>query len=81
MPMWMFSEEVQESRNKDTRNYREFHAQKFTRKENVEDIVNMLLVFSDPVITSMRRTKKKRNDGNLPKSVIALLEVLEEVQS
>lgn len=80
MPIGILSEEAQESRNKDVRNYREFHARKFSRKENVEDILHMLLVSSDPLITSVRKIKSKPRGQSFPNEVIALLEVPQDVE-
>lgn len=44
----MMSEDAQEARNKDIRNYREYFARKTSRKENMEDVMKRLLISSDP---------------------------------
>lgn len=76
MPIGTLSQEAQEARNKDVRNYREFHARKFSRTQNVEDILHMLLISSDPLISSLRRARSKPS-GSIPQSVLDLLDVPE----
>lgn len=48
------SEEAQEARNKDFRNFREHNSRKFNRSCTNEDIANRLLITSDPLISSIR---------------------------
>ena len=59
LPVGMLSEEPQEARNKDYRYYREHHTRKDTREHTNEDLLKILLVSSDPVITSFCRNSKK----------------------
>ena len=69
LPIGMYSEEVQEARHKQNRQYRLGHARKTSRKETIEDQFHYLLVSSDPVVTNIiesdinkprrRRTGKK----------------------
>lgn len=47
------SEEAQESRNKDYKRIREHHTQKSSRKNTNEDLFHILLVSSDPHISSI----------------------------
>lgn len=56
LPIGMLSEEAMESRNKDFRNYREFHTRKMSREKTMQDLLNTLLYSSDPVISSISRT-------------------------
>lgn len=60
VPIGQLGEEAQESRNKDIKRYREFHARKFSRKQNLEDIFHGLLISSDPLISSMKKLSIKK---------------------
>ena len=60
VPIGQLGEEAQESRNKDIKRYREFHARKFSRIENLEDIFHSLLVSSDPFISGMKKLSLKK---------------------
>lgn len=76
LPIGQLSEEAQESRNKDGRNYRELFTRKTSRIESNLDLLHRLLISSDPFICSLRKaTKTKRR--TLPKEVIGLLSVPE----
>lgn len=55
LPMGYFSEEAQESRNKDFRRIRECNTRKTSRRETNEDLIHGLLISSDPVISNLRR--------------------------
>lgn len=59
VPIGQLSEEAQESRNKDIRNYREDHTRKFSRIQTNTDLLHRLLETSDPVITNIRGFPKK----------------------
>lgn len=61
LPIGYFSEEAQEGRNKDFRNIRENHSRKNSRENTNEDILNWLLVSSDPVITRSRTFLPKKH--------------------
>jgi len=54
------SEEAAEARNKHFRLYRLKYARKFSRIDCNKDVVNRLLLTSDPLITSMRRLNPKK---------------------
>lgn len=54
IPIGQLSEEAQESRNKDFKIYRERFSRKTSRRNNMEDVFQRLLVSSDPLITSLR---------------------------
>lgn len=56
VPIGQLSEEVQEARHKEVRRYREHHTRKVSRLKTVEDLFHLLLVSSDPLIKTMRRT-------------------------
>ncbi|GFQ72074.1 hypothetical protein TNCT_644431 [Trichonephila clavata] len=66
------SEEALEARNKDSKYFREHHTRKFNRKQSMEDIIQMLLVSSEPYITSLRKFKRKKKES-LPKEVLGML--------
>lgn len=51
------SREAQKTQNK---NYRELHTRKLSRVKINEDLINMLLVLSDPIISSMRNIQPKK---------------------
>lgn len=72
LPIGLLSEEAAEARNKHFRLYRQNFARKFSRVKCNTDIINRLLLSSDPLITGMRPTPKKRT---LPftKEAIALM--------
>lgn len=61
VPIGQLSEEVQETRHKEVRRYREFNTRKISRIKTNEDLLHNLLISSDPLITSHREieTAKK----------------------
>lgn len=63
LPIGQLSEEASEARNKHFRQYREHFSRKFSRTECLEDIINRLLLTSDPYISIIgwrnRSLKKK----------------------
>lgn len=61
LPIGQLTEEAAEARNKDFRRYREHHSRKFSRVASNEDILNFLLVSSDPLISNMRPIIKKKH--------------------
>ena len=56
LPIGQLSEEAQEARNKDFRRYRQSHSRKMSRIHTNRDILSMLLISSDPVISSLRKS-------------------------
>lgn len=63
VPIGNLSEEASEARNKDFRRFREHNSRKKSRVSSNEDILNFLLLSSDPLISSIRPTfdaKKKK---------------------
>lgn len=58
VPLGDLSEEAQEKRNKDYRFYREHNTRKITRNSTNEDLFNILLATSDPLISSIRNQWK-----------------------
>lgn len=55
VPIGQLSEEAQEARNKEFKKYRQDYSRKMSREKTNEDIFNMLLISSDPLITSLRK--------------------------
>ncbi|XP_076663948.1 uncharacterized protein LOC143370380 [Andrena cerasifolii] len=64
LPIGQLTEEAQEARNKDFRHYRELHARKSSRKLTNQDVLNNLLISSDPYISTSRlpliRTERRK---------------------
>lgn len=69
-----YSEEAQESRNKDFKRIRQFNTRKTGRIETNEDLLNGLLITSDPVISSIRY-KAKHKVSELPEDATFLLKL------
>lgn len=72
LPIGQLTEEAQEARNKDFKKFREHHSRKCSREKSNCDIFNLLLLSSDPVITSKRKLPKKKLTS-LPKEALSLL--------
>lgn len=60
MPIGLYSEDAQESRNKDFKRIRQNHTRKRTRHETNEDLIHGLLVSSDPYISSLRNLYSRK---------------------
>ncbi|KAJ4440359.1 hypothetical protein ANN_08498 [Periplaneta americana] len=60
VPIGQLSEEVQEARNKEFKKYREGFSRKVSRTKTNEDVLNVLLISSDPIIFSLRKMPKKK---------------------
>ncbi|KAF2891360.1 hypothetical protein ILUMI_14813 [Ignelater luminosus] len=73
LPIGMMSEEIAEARNKHFRLYRQDFARKFSRESCNLNVINRLLLSSDPVITGMRPTPKKTTKPFLKETVEMLL--------
>lgn len=61
LPIGLFSEEAQEARNKDFRRIRQNNTRKMNRLLTNEDVIHGLLISSDPYISSLRKTVKKKS--------------------
>lgn len=59
VPIGQLSEEAQEARNKDCRRFREHNTRKISRITTNRDLLNMMIVTSDPLINSLREIPKK----------------------
>lgn len=60
LPLGMLSEEAEEARNKDYRKFRLMFSRKCSRVATNTDVIQRLLVSSDPFITSQRREPRKQ---------------------
>lgn len=60
LPIGFYSEEAQESRNKDFKRIRECNTRKTSRIDTNEDIIHGLLVSSDPVINQLRKMPERK---------------------
>lgn len=77
LPIGQLSEEAQEARNKDCRRYREHNTRKCGRVATNTDLLNMLLITSDPLINSLRKKPRKKISKH-PKEVLDLFVHSEE---
>lgn len=73
LPIGQLSEEAAEARNKHFRLYRQNYARKFSREACNLDVLNRLLLTSDPLITSMRPKPKRKNDPFLKEALELLM--------
>jgi hypothetical protein len=73
LPIGMLSEEAMEARNKDFRRFREKRCRKTSREDTNKDLFNILMISSDPLISSLRPLPP-RKDGSLKPAVCALLQ-------
>ena len=75
LPIGIMSEDALEARNKDFKNFWEHFSRKTSRKDTNQDLINRLLVSSDPVITSLRKLKLNNNQSlhKFPSEVLELL--------
>jgi len=71
LPIGQLSKEAMEARNKHFR-HRKQHTRKISRVSTNEDLLHVLLVSSDPFITS-RMIEKSRKNNSLPFDIINLL--------
>lgn len=60
LPIGQLSEEAQEARNKEFKRYREYFSRKMSRTKTNEDILHLLLITSDPLVTSMRKYQERK---------------------
>lgn len=75
VPIGKLSEEASEARNKDFRKYRESHARKTSRVNNNQDILNMLLLSSDPYISSTRPVLNAARRKELSSEALGLISI------
>ncbi|CAH0689249.1 unnamed protein product [Chilo suppressalis] len=68
LPIGTLSEEAAEARNKHFRKFREQYSRKFSRTECNMDVLNRLLLTSDPYLTSIRPKVSKKSKPFKPES-------------
>lgn len=68
VPIGQLSEEVQESRHKEVRRYREHNTRKMSREKTNEDLLHSLLVSSDPYIQQYRKIGNNKKKELLPEA-------------
>lgn len=68
VPIGQLSEEAAEARNKHFRLFRQNYARKFSRVSCNRDVLNRLLLSSDPLLTGMRQLTKKKEDSFLKRN-------------
>jgi len=80
LPVGILAEEASEARNKDYKNFRQFHSRKHDRKSNLADVFYRTMDTSDVIISSMSLQMRLRQKKllSLPKEVKDLL-VMPEV--
>lgn len=76
LPIGQLSEEAQEARNKDYKFYREHHTRKSSRTATNEDLLHLLLISSDPVISDKRPPPLKKSGVFMPE-VLSLIKALD----
>lgn len=74
LPIGQLSEEAQEARNKHNKKFREMFTRKTSRLDTNTDLLNRLLITSDPYIASLRAAPKTRH-GKMTPEVCELLEM------
>ena len=76
LPIGELSEEAQETKNKEYKYYRYHNSRKISRSAQNQDLMNMLLISSDPYISSFRRIRSKKDAIKIyPEEMIQLLDV------
>jgi type II secretory pathway component HofQ len=63
------TEQASEARNKDVRRFLAFHVRRFKRLAADRDLLNNLLITSDPLINSVRNVKLKNSKYLFPKAL------------
>jgi len=62
LPISLLSEEALEARHKEIRKNRLHHTRKTSREDTNTDLLNILLLTSDPLISSHRKTVTKKHN-------------------
>lgn len=73
LPIGQLSEEAAEARNRHFRLFRQNFSRKFSRVSCNQDVLNRLLLTSDPVITGMRNISRKKSKPFLKETLEMLL--------
>lgn len=83
LPIGQYSEEAQEARNKHNKQFRENYTRKTSRIDTNTDLLNRLLITSDPFIASLRASPKTKHSKMNPDmlNLIASENILESDNS
>lgn len=73
LPIGQLSEEAAEARNKHIRTYRENFARKISRIDCNKDVLNRLLLTSDPFLSGQRSVPKKKSKQFLKETIDMLI--------
>lgn len=73
LPLGQLSEEAVEARNKHLRLYRQNFSRKFSRQACNTDVLNRLLINSDPLITGLRKIRRKTSEPFMSETMQMLL--------
>lgn len=73
LPIGQLSEEAAEARNKHFRQYRQNFARKFSRIDCNTDVIQRLLLTSDPLISADRKIVKKNKKPFMPETLELLI--------
>lgn len=68
LPIGQLSEDAQEARNKDIKQYREHFSRKSERSKTMEDIFHRMMITSDPYISSLGKQLKKQSKSFSPEA-------------
>lgn len=81
LPIGELSEEAQECKNKDYKKFRYTNTCKISRIRQNEDLFNMLVASSDPLISSLRhvRSRKDLEEHNYSSDMLSLLDIAPNV--
>lgn len=77
LPIGQLSEEAVEARHKEIRRFRHDHSRKINRKLTNVDILHMLLLTSDPYISSLKPVVKRKKEKELFPETLNLLMTVE----
>ena len=72
LPIGINSQQTQDSRNKDNKEYRLYHSRKETRKHKIKDKANYLFASRDPSISSISQkycSKKMKKNSQLKQDI------------
>lgn len=80
LPIGTLSEEAAEARNKHFRQFRERYSRKFSREQCNLDVLNRLLLTSDPYFSSIRSRPKKMSMPSFKEATLEMLLPSEETE-
>lgn len=73
-PIGQLSEEALEARHKEYRTFRKHNTRKMSRLKTNEYLIHVLLISSDPLISTIRPLPRRKL-STLPKDVLSLLKI------